>query len=75
MINQLKQHTEWVTLNIVNTVFLIKEWVLVQVGVHVAAGGIMDEVIKWAIGITIVVFNVVRIVKYILDIKYKRYDK
>lgn len=75
MIQQIKEQGEWVTLNIVNTVFLIKEWVLIQVGIQVAAGGIMDDLIKWGVGITIIAFNVVRICKYILDIKYKKYDK
>lgn len=75
MINQIKQQGEWITLNIVNTVFLIKEWVLIQIGVQVAAGGVIDDIIKWGIGITIIAFNVVRICKYILDIKHKKYDK
>ena len=68
MINQIKQQGEWITLNIVNAIYLVKDWVLLNVGVAVS-NTLFDDILKWAIGLTIIVFNIVRIVKYIIDIK------
>ena len=60
---------DWVSLNILNTIYLIKDWVLLQIGVQVSVAGVVDKAIAWLVGITIVAFNIVRIVKYIIDIK------
>jgi len=68
MINQIKQQSEWITLNIVNAVYLVKDWVLLNVGVAVSTS-VVDDVLKWGIGLTIIIFNIVRIIKYIIDIK------
>jgi len=68
MINQIKQQSEWITLNIVNAVYLIKDWVLLNVGVAVSTS-VVDDVLKWGIGLTIIIFNIVRIIKYVIDIK------
>ena len=61
---------DWVSLNLLNTVFLLKEWLLLQVGIQVSATGIVDKAIAWGVGLTIVIFNIVRIIKYINDIKH-----
>jgi len=68
MISQIKQQGEWITLNIVNAIYLVKDWVLLNVGVAVS-NTLFDDILKWSIGLTIIVFNIVRIVKYIIDIK------
>lgn len=64
--------SDWITLNLLNTVYLLKEWVLVQIGVQVSASGIIDKAIAWGVGMTIVIFNIVRIYKYWLDIKEQK---
>jgi len=61
---------DWISLNLLNTVYLLKEWLLLQVGVQISAAGIVDKAIAWGVGLTIVIFNIVRIVKYIIDIKH-----
>ena len=60
---------DWISLNLLNTVFLLKEWVLIQLGIQVSASSFMDKFIAWGVGGTIIAFNVVRIWKYLIDIK------
>jgi hypothetical protein len=69
MISQIKQYTSDVTLNIVNAIYLVKDWVLLQIGASIGTSTLMDDVLKWSIGITIVIFNIVRIIKISLELK------
>lgn len=63
---------DWITLNLLNMVYLLKEYLLLQVGVQVTAANFIDKALAWMVGTTIIVFNIVRIYKYILDIKANR---
>jgi hypothetical protein len=69
----IKQSAEWISLNILNAVYLVKEWVLLNVGIQMTGveNTLIDAALKWGIGLSILVFNIVRIVKYIKDMKNK----
>jgi hypothetical protein len=66
-----KQAAEWISLNLLNVVYLVKDWLLLNVGLTAAQmeNTTIDAALKWGIGLSILVFNVVRIVKYINDMK------
>jgi len=80
-IKQVDRWTEWITLNLVNGVYLIKDWIILNVGAGLTGTvindreGMVDELLKWGIGLSILVFNIVRIVKYISDIKRNKETK
>ena len=71
MLTQIKQYTSDITLNMVNAVYLVKDWILLNVGVSIGVGTFFDDLLKWGIGLTIIIFNIVRIVKTVKDIKSK----
>ena len=76
MINTIKQQSEWITLNIVNGIYLIKDWILINIGVGLTTDSSMfDDILKGGIGVTIMVFNIVRIIKYIIEIKERKNKK
>lgn len=69
---------EWVTVNAVSAIFLVKDWIFNAVGIDVEALNALDVgigvtsgdiVLKWLIGMSIFAFNIVKIIKYIKDIK------
>ena len=76
---QANSVTEWITLNIVNGIYFLQEWLILNIGVgagmeelNIVESTKMGNYIKWGIGITIIVFNVLRIIKYIIEIKKGR---
>ena len=77
-IETIKKGAEWIVLNLVNGLYLVKDWLLLNVGVGSGATAIsdngdnlnlMDSWVTIGIGISLIAFNVVRIIKWILDIK------
>lgn len=73
-INKLKEVIEWVSVNILGSAYLVKDWVFLNVGAGVSSvvsteGNLADIILKYAIGLSILTFNIVRIIKYVKDSK------
>lgn len=69
----LNQAIDWISLNFANGLYLGKDIILLNLGMAVEPSDtFMDNLLEWMIGISLVVFNVVRIWKWIMDIKEKR---
>jgi hypothetical protein len=70
---QIQKFVEYLGLNLANGVFLLKDWLLINIGAGVSSKvlepSLMDSWITKGIGLSLIVFNIVRIVKWILDIK------
>jgi hypothetical protein len=62
---------EWVSLNFLSGAYIIKDRILLNVGVGVGTinANPADLAIKYLIGVSILGFNVVRIVKYIREMR------
>jgi len=60
---------EWISLNFVSGAYIVKDWVMLNIGSPDILGQptIIDDVIKYMIGLSIVGFNIVRIWKYISE--------
>jgi len=61
---------EWISLNFVSGVYIIKDWILLNIGTPdlIGRATIIDDVIKYMVGLSIVAFNIIRIWKYISEI-------
>lgn len=75
---QTDKMTEWVVLNAASVVFIVKDWLILNIGsagileVFQTNSPVVDTILGWAIGLSIFVFNVVRILKWVQDIKEKK---
>jgi len=65
----MQKQIEWISLNFVSGVYIIKDWILLNIGNPdlIGRATIIDDVIKYMIGLSIVAFNIVRIWKYISE--------
>jgi len=76
---QIEKYTEWIALNFANGIYLVKDWLILNIGVGASPlidnnSLFVDNIIKWGVGFTIIIFNIVRVVKYIKDIKEDKND-
>ena len=66
----MQKQIEWISLNFVSGAYIVKDWVMLNIGSPDILGQptIIDDVIKYMIGLSIVGFNIIRIWKYISEI-------
>lgn len=65
----IQDAASWVSLNFANGVYLIKDWILLNVGIRLTENSVADIAIEWMVGLSLVGFNLVRIIKYVRDMK------
>lgn len=70
-VKEIVRNSEWLSLNIVNAVYLVKDWILLNVGITISETqtDVVGTMLEWAIGLSIFAFNVIRILKYVRDLK------
>ena len=72
----LNQAIDWISLNFANGVYLAKDFILLNLGMAVEPSDtFMDNLLEWMIGVSLVAFNIVRIWKWIIDIKEKKQNE
>ena len=66
----MNKQIEWIILNFISGIYNVKDWIMLNIGNPDLLGKatIIDDVIKYMIGLSIVAFNIIRIWKYISEI-------
>ena len=65
----MNKQIEWISLNFISGIYIVKDWLMLNIGNPDLLGHqtVIDDVIKYMIGLSIVAFNIIRIWKYISE--------